>query len=239
MSVESEYRRFRALGHDIGKRALNALFPDDFELYIIALELVNSADETEDYFIFPINPNSISEPKNPIQTIRKTAGGVSVMSTDTFNPTTISMQGNFGRQLKFLAGKELISFSSIGFKPSLNNAKPNFSENFKTGYGCLKVLESIVNKSNTLDRFGKPYALFFYNLALGNNYLVKAIDFTPSMNMDTNMVWGYSLTLKSLIKIEDIVTKDKRSLIAGLSATSAIQNRVNNIGNSLKALLPL
>lgn len=238
MSVSSEFQRFKDLNLAIGKKALNALFPDDIEIYIFALEIVNSDKETEDYFIFPINPNSINEPYNPIQSIKKTAGGITILNTTTFTPTKISIQGNFGRKFKFLLGQEVVNFSSINFKPSLNDSKPTFNKSIKTGYGCLKVLEGIVKKSNTLDKKGQPYALFFYNLALGNNYLVKVVDFNSSMNQEGNMIWNYNLTLESLIKIEDITEKNQRSLTTSLSANSVIQNTINNIGNSILALIP-
>ncbi len=238
MSLESNFRRFKALNNSLGKRALNALFPDDFELYVFAFEIVNGDDQTEDYFIFPINPNSISEPNAPIQSIQKTAGGVTVLSSLTFTPTIITIQGNFGRKFKFLAGSELVNFASIGFKPTKGRLKSFFSKSFKTGYGCYRELERIINKSNTLDDNDKPYALYFYNLALGHNYLVKAIELTPSMNQDSNMIWNYNLTLKSLCRIEDIVNKDKRSLTASMSAKSLIQSSVNNIGNTIGALIP-
>jgi hypothetical protein len=235
MSLESNVRRFQLLSRSLGKRALNALFPDDFELYIFAFELTNGDDVTEDYFIFPINPNSISEPNIPIQSIRKTAGGVTTLNTTTFAPTTINIQGSFGRKFKFLAGSLLVNFSAIGFKPKLTST---FSKSFKTGYGCYREMERILDKSNKLDSKGQPYSLYFYNLALGHNYLVKFTELTPSMNQDSNMIWNYSLTLKSLCRIEDIVKKDKRSLTGAMSAKSFLQGSVNSIGNSIGSLIP-
>lgn len=239
MSVESEFRRFKDLSQSIGKRALNALYPDDIEIYIYALELVNGDGDTEDYFIFPVNPSSNNEQQSPIQNFKKTAGGITVLSTTTFSPSTIMLQGNFGRKFKFIAGSELISFSSINFKPTLNDIKPTFSKNIKTGYGCIKVMEAILEKSNTLDKKGQPYALFIYNLALGNSYLCKYLDHDFHQNLESNMIWNYTLSLKSLMRVEDIIGFDsKRSMTVALSANSAIQNTVNNIGNSIGALIP-
>ncbi len=238
MSLESNIRRFQSLNHSLGKRALNALFPDDFELYIFAFELVNGDDVTEDYFILPINPSNITEPSSPIQSIKKTAGGVTTLNTVTFAPKTINIQGNFGRKFKFLAGSLLVNFAAIGFKPSLGKIKSVFSKSFKTGYGCYREMERILDKSNTLDSKGQPYSLYFYNLALGHNYLVKFTEVTPSMNQESNMIWNYSLTLKSLCKIEDIVKKDKRSLTGTMSAKSFLQTSVNNVANSISTLIP-
>lgn len=237
MSLESNVRRFQALNTSLGKRALNALFPDDFELYIFAFELVNGDDQTEDYFIFPINPTSISEPNQPIQSFKKTAGGITVLNTTTFAPTTINIQGNFGRKFKFLAGSLLVNFSAIGFKPTAGQIKQVFSKSFKTGYGCYREMGRILEKSNTLDNKGQPYSLYFYNLALGHNYLVKFMELSPSMTQDSNMIWNYNLSLKSLCRIEDIVKKDKRSLTASMSAKSFLQTSVNNVGNSIQSLI--
>lgn len=238
MSVESEFSRFLALNRTIGKRALNALFPDDIEIYIFAFELVNSDGGTEDYFIFPVNPNSVTEQNSPIQNIKKTAGGITVLNTTTFSPSDITLQGNFGRKFKFLAGQEIVSFASINFKPSLSDFKPSFSKNIKTGYGCTKVVEKLIQKSNSLDKKGKPYGLYFYNLALGNSYLVKCTGYSFYQSQETNIIWNYNIALRSLARVEDISGKDQRSLTVALSANQAIQGTVNNIGNSLGSLLP-
>ncbi len=238
MSVESTFSRFDSLNRSIGKRALNALFPNDIELYVISLELVNSSKQTEGYFVFPINPSSINEPLNPIQSIKKTAGGVTTMNTTTFTPSDITLQGNFGRKFKFLLGKEVLNFSALKFTPSIS--KPTFAQEFdasiKTGYGCCKVLESIIKKSNTLDSNGQPYALYFYNLALGNSYLIKATSINFYQNQESNMIWNYNLTIKSLINVEDVTEDNQNSLTQSLSANSAIQDRVNSIGNSTSRL---
>ncbi len=236
MSIESTLSRFRNSQVSLGKRALNALYPNDVELYVFALEVVNSDKETEDYFVFPINPSSISEQDTPIQSIKKTAGGITVLNTTTFSPSTINVQGNFGRNFKFLLGSEVISFTGLNFsnKPTINK---EFDSKIKTGYGCIKILEGIIKKSNTLDSKGKPYALYFYNLALGNSYLIKATGLNKYQNQESNLIWNYNFSITSLLPIEDITDKTQQSLTQSLSANSAIQNVVNNIGNSIAKIL--
>lgn len=239
MSVESVNERFLKLRTTVGARPLNALFPNDIELYVVSLDLVNSNNETEDYFVFPINPASISEGNTPIQTIKKTAGGITKMGTLTHSPNDISLQGNFGRKFKFLLGSEVINFSAIRIKNNVTKSQSigqEFDSKIKTGYGCLKVLESIVKKSQTLDANGKPYALYFYNLALGNSYLVSVTGFTPYQGLDTNIVWSYNLQMKTLIPVENILRVNKASLTGILSANEAVQNTVNNIGNAIGRL---
>ena len=238
MSVESTIDRFKNSQVSLGKRAFNALYPNDVELYVFALEVVNSNNETEDYFVFPINPSSLNEQNSPIQTIKKTAGGITVLSTTTFTPSDISIQGNFGRNFKFLLGKEFISFSALNFttKPNITFSQ-EFDAKVKSGYGCIKLLEGIIKKSNTLDGNNKPYALFFYNLALGNSYLIKAINFSFYQNQETNLIWNYNFTIKSLLPIEDVIDKTQKSLTQTLSANAAIQDLVNNVSSHIDRII--
>lgn len=235
MSVENAFLRYSGLASSIGKKAISALYPSDFELYIVAFDLVNSDGQTEAYFLFPVQPFSIAESNKPIQNIKKTAGGITVLSTQTFSPTETTLQGNFGRKFKFLLGKELINFSTLLLRPPVT--KPQFGQEFdvnvKTGYGCCKVLESIIKKSSTLDSKGKPYALYFYNLAIGSNYLVKVTSFDFHQNQETNMIWHYNMTIKSLIPIEAISDASPRSLTSNITANSVIQKSIDNVGTFL------
>ncbi len=235
MSVESAFTRYTGLASSIGKKAISALFPNDFELYIMALELVNSDKQTEAYFLFPVQPFSISEQNRPIQNIKKTAGGITVLSTQTFSPTDTMIQGNFGRKFKFLLGKELINFSAFLQQPFIS--KPEFAQEFdvniKTGYGCIKVLESIINKSSKLDKANKPYALYMYNLALGNSYLVKVLNYDFHQNQENNMIWHYSMAVKSLIPVEAISEQSQQSLTVNLAANQLIQQGIDSVGSFL------
>lgn len=239
MSLESEFNRFQALQTSIGKKALNALFPNDFELYVFALELVNGQQETEEYFIFPINPSAIDEATAHNQIIKKTAGGITVLNDSTFTPATITLNGNFGRQLKFLLGNEAITFSGITLQPGLGENAPTFNSTIKTGYGCCKLVEKIINKSKSIDsKTGLPYALYFHNLAFGNSYLIKTINYKFYQNQEgSNMIWNYNFQFKALARVEDITDRSQRSMTMALSANSVIQNRVNQFGNGIKSFI--
>lgn len=240
MSVESALSRYKSLSTTIGKKAISALYPNDIELYIVALELVNSDNQTESYFLFPVQPFSIGEQNKPIQTIKKTAGGVTVLSTQTFHMTDTQIQGNFGRKFKFLLGQELVNFTAFLQQPSLKNLATigqEFSPNIKTGYGCIKVMEKIIKQSNQLDSKGKPYSLYFYNLALGNSYMVKFTSFDFHQNQESNMIWNYSASIKSLIPVTEISDKSQRSLTVNLAANQIIQQGINNVGSSIGQIL--
>lgn len=230
--------KYKGLISTVGKPAANALFPNDIELYVFALELVDSSDNTEEYFVFPINPKNIRESYSPLMNIRKTAGGINTISTQTFVPTDIFLQGNFGRQFKFLNGKQTISFSSFSFnRISAPFSFQEFDPSIKTGYGCIKIMERIIKKTQKLDSNNKPYKLYFYNLALGNNYLVKPVSLSFNQNENENMIWEYNLQLKSLARIEDISNEDLNSLTSTLSSNNIIQKAGNvALGAIRKAL---
>ena len=176
MEINPEIQRYYTLLNSVGKAALHHLFPNDFEYYFCALELVNSKNKVEDFLIFPIMPDSIVEPRQSSMNYKITAGGTSVLKNDNFIPILIKLQGTFGRRFKFLVGRGAIDASLIQFKTPQNPDAKVFSNQFKTGYGCIKVLEKILEASLTTDKEGNPYKLNFYNLALGTNYLVEFKD---------------------------------------------------------------
>jgi hypothetical protein len=93
MSIQSVSQQYTTLLTSLGKPTLSALYPNDFELYIVAFELVNSSKQVEDYFLFPVQPFSIAEQNKTIQNIKKTAGGVTVLSTQTFSLTILRFRG--------------------------------------------------------------------------------------------------------------------------------------------------
>ena len=223
-SVREVYKNLRG---SYGKVGLNAVFPNDFEAYMMGLELVNGSGEVEEYFVFPVNPNQLVEVSKRITSIRKTLGGVSIHSTEKFIPTDITMQGTFGRKLKFLIGDDIINFAGLSFGFKKNRFKFDFNTNaaareltrqVKTGYGCIKVLESVCNRSETLDENGKPYELYLYNLALGNSYLVKVLDLTFSQSEQMNMIWSYNLVLKSIAPIDQVKRRSALNLIRATGA---------------------
>jgi hypothetical protein len=59
MGVENAMNVFRGLIENVGKASVHALFPDEFELYLMALELTDSNGNLIDYLAFPVMPESI------------------------------------------------------------------------------------------------------------------------------------------------------------------------------------
>src|SRR5690606_32440155 len=96
--------REQMLNRQAGKWLLSQNNPNEFEYYMVALELLKSDLSTKRYFIFPINPNSITYDDAPLTKITKTAGGVSVLKSNQFNLKNLSLSGTFGKSFKVLVG---------------------------------------------------------------------------------------------------------------------------------------
>lgn len=209
----------RMLG-EVQRSVLNVAFPNDIELYMCALELVDQEGNTLRYFIFPIMPSNIEENQPQITNVKKTLAGVTVLSNPTFVPGDISLSGNFGRKFKILIGHKYVNTTAS------QGRKQTLDARVKTGYGCCKILEDIVHESRTVDSKGAR-TLIFYNLAIGNSYIVKPLNLKFSMSQDSNMIWNYSLSLKTIADLDSFInvrssTKEERLVINGY-----VQKQVN------------
>lgn len=222
-----------------GKDVFGALYPDDQEVYITALELVDSANNVADYFLWPLNPVSISKSENQIVSIKKTAGGISALSTETYMPSIVNLVGDFGRKFKILIGHDYVDFSAYNFSELMGADKANtqFSPYVKTGYGCIKILQKMIRKSNQLDQYGKPYFLYLYNLSFGESYLVKCTGQPNfSQNIEKNMIWQYNIQFETLASLDNVQNINKFSNLKTFEF-SAVQKNVNAIfGDALTAV---
>jgi hypothetical protein len=243
----SELDTVMNMAKSIGGQALASLYPNDFEWYMVALELADSDDNTIDYLTFPIMPDSISKTEPTRTNIKKSMAGVTVLSTPSYSPQEINIKGSFGRQFKILinpksdvnsssksvsAGK--YSLFDITKKSGLISglAFSNFNLNVKTGYGVMKILQAMASKSVGLDDKGKPLRLYFYNMALGESYLVaippSGVQF--SQDLSKNMIWNYNLTLIALAPLEAVSDKNDKLLLDKL-LPSMIQTGVSEVAS--------
>jgi len=244
MSLPAIEARYRDLRVQVGKSALNALFPKEFEFYMLAIELVNSQGETEDYFSWPILPEEIRDTSNEITRITKTIGGVNVVVNSSFVPTQIFIKGNFGRRFKVLINNNKIELFGFGFsnkkisKPNFTLGVPQFSSFAKTGYGCIKMLQSIKEKSKQLDGYQKPFSLYLYNPILGDNYQVEFNSFTHSQDVGRNMIPNYSLQLSSVADLDSVLGKSgsMKSALKNLTI-SGLQRGANSIASAIRRAL--
>ena len=246
MGVISAIEQRTGLLSTIGKPAMNLKYPKEFELYVIALELTDINFNTLSYFIFPINPSSLEETEVKITNIRKTLAGITVLRNPTFVPTNIALSGSFGRNFKVVLNEKTEDFihsfinplGVITTKSALKGAEQIFDERIKTGYGCIKILEDIIQKSTQLDNDGNMMRLIFHNPALGNSYLVEPGNLTFRMNEQTNMIWNYSLQLTSVAPLESIFSQAQlQSAAKELVINGYIQQKVNKTVNGINILL--
>lgn len=231
MPINSEFDRYNSLLTSIGKATLHSLFPNDFEYYLIALELVNSNDNVEDFLIFPILPDEIRERESYNKTIMGTASGVTILGNSKFNPIDISLRGSFGKRLKLLLGRGILDGAAFNFfsKPIFSGFKKEltFSNEVKSGYGCNKILESLLRKSTKVDANNNPYRLHYYNLAFNSVYVVEAMDSDFNQTLSTNMIWNYSVNLKAVAPLKALIGKSTPNSINKLMAVSIINKQAN------------
>jgi hypothetical protein len=239
--------RHKDLLESIGEPTLHSIFPNDFEMYFVALELLTSDNVTVDYFAFPVLPQQISISEPQLTNIKKTAYGITSLTTNTFVPKMISLKGDFGRRFKLLLSDRIVDFSAFKFSGILKKEniqgnlntlrKVAFDPQIKSGYGCMKILQSICDKSTAVDNNNQPFKLFFYNPVMGDNYMVEVIEFAPGMSMDRNRIHSYSLQLKAIAPLENLVNfNNTKSMLRKLTINN-LQKSANIIVNNIRRSL--
>jgi hypothetical protein len=242
MASEASQRFNEVLG-SLGRPVLGALFPGEFEVYMMTLELIDSEGEIADYLSFPVLPDDVTKTEPELTNIKKSAGGVTSLTTSSFTPQDITINGNFGRAFKVLIGREMINFKAFGASLRAietlnpNNVQNPFDIKIKTGFGCTKILQAIVSKSNKLDLHNKPYKLFFHNPTLGESYLVEKMNLTLRMDKNTsNRIWGYSLVFKILAPANSLIGSGASSLLKTIGI-GALQKSINILADGIGTIL--
>lgn len=231
----------KAVGYNTAATLMSSLYPIDFEAYMIAFELCNSQGKTIDYFTFPIMPTEISiEEEIPVK-VENTFGGVNTVSSNIFVPKSINLSGNFGRNFKILIRDQIST--PLSYLPIVHKAiqerdygvggvqgKVLELTNFlKTGYGCFKVLQSIINRSVEVDEFGECNRLYMYNMCYGENYLVKPISFRGAQSTSNNGLWNYDLNLKAVCPLHlDAHKRGKKIKAYIMASAQSIANTALN-----------
>lgn len=245
MSIE----RYRSIVDSIGKAGAHALYPNEFEYYLMAFELVNSQDDVVDYIVLPVMPDSINHDSPHITNVTKTSGGVVAMDTSSFVPIDFQIAGNFGRNLKLVIGKEDVSFSALGLstksgvmmRTDINSQSKNrsvFDPRIKSGYGATKLFQSILDKSSALDDNNMPMRLYFYNMAFGESYLIKLKTKRFSQVRDSgNMIWSYSIQFTALAPLSLVSGGSSTKSTARLLTTDILQKNMLRTASSIKSML--
>ena len=252
-----------------GKLKLSQLYPRDFEIYMCALELVTPDGDTVDYFAFPIMPKSISKGEAEATTVQHGFNSTTVFSKEGFIPKEINLQGDFGRVFKYVFFESEEYYRGLRFSINegyynanlVNNSKAvvkkvaEIPEGIKTGFGCIKVLQAIIDKAKAHDETGRSFRLYFYNPALGESYLVVPTKSPLSLSQNeqsSNMIWQYSLTLTIIADLNDVQTgkairsqkyldpisivKSVKSVAAtGINTVAEANNKIKPAVNSIRA----
>lgn len=253
MATEPGNRR-KQLFMDLGRAGAHALFPNDFEYYLITLELVNSKDDTIDYLAFPVNPDAMGYTQTTLTNVKKTLGGIVELDTTSFIPRKMNFSGSFGRKFRILlkplelsVKRGVNNLGNDNYGPGGGGQIPGtgkleittnvFDPRIKTGYGTIKLLESILEKSKGLDEEGKPFRLYLYNPALGHNWMVTFKNFSASQDYSTsNMMWRYNVDLDIIAPLASIKPDLKTSLLEVLG-TNVLQKGVTRLLSDVKRSL--
>lgn len=226
MISEAIVRR-AGLYSNLGKTITHLLHPNDFELYLFALELIQlRTGKTLAYFVFPISPQTISVDKTQRVSIVSTQGGTTVFRSPVFEPLDFSVQGSFGRDFKILLGDVYTPLTS-GFT-SFKKLAGQFDAKLKTGYGCLKILEDIIEQTALVDEQGAR-GLIMYNFMMNQRYYVQPMNLKFTQDPQSNMIWNYNLSLKLVASIESVRGQGESDALAKrYAATAAGQQIVNS-----------
>ena len=139
----------------LGRRGMNSKYPNEFEVYMLALELVDGdTGNTLEYFAFPVMPFQITKTEPTRTTVKKSASGTTVIQNDSFIPQELSIKGDFGKGFKLMADAGGPLLEGVAFKGYLSNTdKKNaiFDPNVKTGFGATKILQNIISSATKLN----------------------------------------------------------------------------------------
>lgn len=219
----------------VGRAALHATAPDNYEYYMCSLELIDRYGEQVGFISFVIMPNNITESTTPIQTQTKTKNGMVTLFNDSFAPVSISVQGTFGRKFRIVAnmtdpnekGKNFFN-GNLGKVAGINTA-------VKSGYGLTRVLQYILKKTNELDAQGRPYILLFNNYSFNTSYVVDVMSYSFTQSVENNMLWFYEFQLKAVAPGSAVKSrKPNNAQLLKTVASNTIAQGLTNVLNDVK-----
>lgn len=219
----------------VGKAALHAIAPDNYEYYMCSLELINCSGEQIGFISFVIMPNNISESTTPIQTQVKTKNGLVTLFNDSFAPVSISLQGTFGRKFRLVTNMVNPNENGKNFFNGNFGKIGNIEAAVKSGYGLTKVLRYILKKANELDDQKRPYILLFNNYAFNTSYVVDVINYAFNQSVENNMLWFYEIQLKAVAPGSAVRNNNQNNAqLLETVASNSIAQGLTNIINDVK-----
>lgn len=228
-SIELVRKKAQDVIMTLGRSALHAMSPDDFEYYSCTLELVDSHGVIENILHFPVMPNSISINRTSLVNIKKSGLTYISQFQDTYVGQNISIAGTFGRKFR------LLITNGIGGNINDNQNLLNYFDlKVKTGYGALKLLEKIIESSQKLDDYGNPKILFLYNHSFNQNVVIEVLNFQVSQSLENNMIWNFSIDSKSLAPADSILFLGNfEKHLMKLLAVEALNKSINDIFSNI------
>lgn len=254
--VDDVLARVNDLTVNVGTATLSAMFPAEFQYNIISIELTDSDGNTLDFFSFPINPASLAYQEPEVTNVKKTFGGVTAITNNTFVPKSLAINGTFGRNYKFLTSRldsgDIASWASFGASvvnlfstPKTSNYRYNnglaqreFSKTVKSGYGCIKLLQYFIDAAGDLDKNGRPNMLFFHNNAFGESWLVKPLRKTFTI-VESRNIYDYNIQFAVVAParlVSQSPEKNEKSIIRALSKP-ILQKNVNKVVKDIGKIL--
>ena len=214
---------------NVGKSALNAAFPDDYEYYLCSFELLDSDSKQVGFVSFVVMPDQLIESNQPIQTMVKTHNGIVTIYNPSFAPVDISLAGSFGRKFRILSNFKDPKSSKNGFFDVNFGKLGSTNVGVKSGYGISKILEHILKKSYKSDDNGRPYFLVFNNYAFNSSFIVDVMGFSFSQNIQNNMIWNYNISLRAVANKLDFMKGSNKLTNLKTVAANSISNGLTKI----------
>ena len=222
MSFETVRNKAQTALIESGRAVMHSLSPNDFEYYAISFELVDSSFNSLRIFNMPVLPNAISINRTSPITTKKTALGYFSVFSDAFQAKTITLQGTFGRKFRLLVT------SKKG-----EDGKKDFDLKVKTGYGASKILESILDESQTDSESGDKKFLILYNLTFNQQLVVEVLSHQFNQSLENNAMWNYNIELKAVADVTRIKGNNSDKSLKSLLKTSVLNKTINNVFSNL------
>lgn len=205
----------------IASSIAHAISPDDFELYIVALMIVDDDNPVlpiVDMMVFPVNPSSMMELEQTYAVIKKSFSGINVVDNETFVAVPITISGSFGRMQRLMfSGQNTFSL--------------------KTGYGATRYLRNLINLGRQKNNKGTPYRTVFYNLAFNSVYTVVVNRCAFNMTEGTNKIWHYNLSMDAVAPGNINNSLSEIAVISGAVAADFFNTLFQQAAQSIASLI--
>ena len=251
----------------VSQEVLNAMAPDNYELYDCTIQIVRSATKGRvpalvAQFDFNILPDALEVPHKYRTNILSTIYRNFILDSEFESPAQFSLTGNFGLNHKlilnvpnaerqeYLKGDSNISpFKSsaqarVGSLRNVDDPKKKlldeFVSKFVTGYGLCKRLEKLVALSHQSDATtGLPYKTYLVSKAFNTSMRIEIMAVSFKQTIQKNRIWQYDLTIQ---KVEDdtspfYTTDNLQETLINKVMNNVLGKNISTAGNQLFALI--